>query len=119
MRGRPLLVALMGAGMRETPELVQALNRIHDEYQSAGLAIVGLLAAVSPGEDARATASGLQAVFPIAESTPRLLTSIGGARALPTVALVDARGEVRKLLPGVIDPVELRAQLRDLLAESR
>lgn len=119
LRGRPLLIALLGAGMRESPNLVQLLNRIHDEYQSAGLAVVGLLAAVSPEEDARATALGLEAVFPIAESTPRILASIGGARALPTVALIDSRGEVRKLLPGMIDPVELRAQLRDLLAEAR
>lgn len=118
-KGRPLLVALLGAGLRDSEKSVLVINKLHEEFQSSGLVTIGLLAALAPDEDPRAVADSFRAYFPIAEAAPGLLPALGGVRALPSLVLVDARGAVRKQLPGAVDLDEARAQLRDLIAESK
>jgi hypothetical protein len=118
-KGRPLLVALLGAGAYDTDRVVRDLNKICEESSADGVAIVGLLAAVGPDEDEAQAAAALNAIFPIARANAASLAALGGPRALPTYILVDRRGAVRKHLAGAVAPDEIRAQLRDLLADAR
>ncbi len=118
-KGRPLLVAVLGAGTHDLLRAVRQVNAVYEESQASGLAVVGLLTALDPNEDAARVADGLNAIFPIARATPAALAALGGARALPTYVLVDGRGAVRKQLPGAVDMDDLRTQLRDLAADAR
>lgn len=114
-RGRPALVAVLGAGTPHVRDVVATLNRVQDN----GLFVVGLLAALRADEEGSHVAASLNATFPIAEATPDLLQGLGGARALPTYLFLDGSGAIRKRIAGAASDEEILAHARDLLADAR
>lgn len=111
-RGKPLLLAVLGAGTFGLTGAVELANAVARDPETRDVRVVGILHAVAPGEDPRALAQSLGAEFPIARGDTNFLNSIGNIRALPSFALIGPDGAVARLWPGLPSRAEVLEALR-------
>lgn len=115
LRGRVVLLDFWASWCGPCRMVMPALNRLHQRMAAQGLTVLG----VTDESASTALLAGRQLAIQYTLATEASASSRFGVRSLPTLVLIDRRGNVRRVTVGV-DPGELHALERfvqQLLAE--
>jgi len=124
-KGKPLLLDLWatkcGGCIKEIPWFIE----IHDAYANQGLAVVGISMDILY-EDLKGPAEAWSLVNPFVETHhvdyPILMGDDGitkrySVNALPVTYLIDKRGRIAATYAGIVDKLNMEANIKALLAE--
>ncbi len=115
LRGRVVLLDFWASWCGPCRMVMPALNQLHQRFAAQGLTVLGVTD--EPASTARLVGQQLSIQYTLA--TESSASNRFGVRSLPTLVVIDRRGNVRRVTVGV-DPGELRALdrlVQQLLAE--
>ncbi|MBI4566407.1 MAG: TlpA family protein disulfide reductase [Planctomycetes bacterium] len=100
-------------------EMIPILQTLHYEYQSRGLAVVGVALDQEGPAVVRPFVRKFGVQYQIAMPNPSLLEAFGPIHAIPVLVVLDRNGRIRQRLIGVHSREDLEALVVALLAEEK
>lgn len=116
-RGRVLVLAFVQLAHAPSKAMLDELGTALGQWNGQPVSAVAM--AVNRGErDALAApAQALNLSFPVAWADESVHAAFPDLRAVPSLVLIDRRGQIRKTMPGVVPPEQLKSEVAALLAE--
>lgn len=117
LKGRVVLLDVAAPWSAGSRALIPEFNRLHEEQQSAGLSVIGLLVDAKTQEGMTPEFLEMGARYPLVAASRSGLSRVTSVRSVPARLLFDRKGQLRKQYPGDVNADALRADIDELLKE--
>lgn len=117
LKGRVVLLDVCAPWSLASRAQIADLNQLAQREASAGLVVVGLVVDASVNDGLTPEIQALGAEYPLLATPRSWLARFGDVRSIPSRLLVDRKGVVRKIYPGVVAAEIMDRDIRDILKE--
>ena len=114
-QGKVVVLNFFETGCPHCHEEIPALVKLHASLRDQGVEVIGVALDPVGAKELTGLAKELSVTYPLARGNEEIANLYGGIQGVPTSFVIDRKGRIVQIFPGVVGYTTLEKAIRQLL----